>query len=160
MKKFLLIASLLLVSLLVKADNVVVVIPGNTSSNLVSSPLTTDSITVTATTASTTTVSFFDSATTTTNYVQAAYVSYSTIATNWSNIFTNETGVLVTNTFSGIGTFPTAHSAATNSLPVKYIIITPGSAQRTKTVKITGIRGLTAVPNYDVIVEVDYHRNP
>lgn len=157
---YLSLAIMLVIAIPAKSDNVVVIGAANVSSNLVATPIITDSITVTATSANITTVRFYDSATTTTNYIQGAYTSYSSYATNYSVIFTNANSFLVTNTFVGVYTLGTVNAASTNTLPLLYTIIVPASAERVKVVKIGVLRGLVAVPNQNCIIEVDYHRNP
>ncbi len=63
------------------------------------------------------TVKFYDSASNDTNYVVQAATAYSTITTNYSTTFTNSSGIVVTNTFSGTYTLGTAVSASTNERP-------------------------------------------
>lgn len=159
MKKLLLVL-LLFSAISIHADNIAMVVTGGSASNLVAKPLITDDIIVTATTTNLTTVKFYDSATTTTNYVQGAYTKYASYATNFDVVFTNEAGILVTNTFKGIYTGPTSVSASTSSIPAIQTIIVPASTSRTKVVHMQVMRGLTVVPNNDVIVEVDYRNNP
>lgn len=161
MKKLLisLIATLAL-SLSGYADNVMVEVPANTSSNLLSVPVITDEITFTATTATSATVRLYDSATTTTTKVQAAYTSYSTYATNFSATTTNTDGVLITNTFVGTYTVATVNSASTSSITPIMTVVIPGSTQRVKTAKLQVMRGLTAVSSAAVLIEVDYRKNP
>src|SRR5690348_16407820 len=79
----------------------------NTVSNIVAFPCIVDNFNIVNNTTNAATINFYDSAATATNYVQQAYTSYASYATNYSVVFTNQTGVLVTNTFSGIYTAPT-----------------------------------------------------
>jgi len=155
MFKFIAIALLCIVS--VKADSVVVTATAGAATVVSTNHITVSDITVTASTTNVTTVRFFDSQSLTT-YVQAAYTSFASYATNFSQIFTNESGVLITNTFTGVATLPTAVSVATNTIPTLYTIIVPASAQRTKIVRIQTMRGLVAVASSEAIIEVDYIR--
>lgn len=161
MKKLLVSILLLIATALpIMADNTVVVCAANTASNLVATPLITDSMTFTATSASTTTVKLYDSATTGTNIVLGAYTRYITYTTNYSTVWTNENSMLVTNTFVGTYTAPVSAAKATSSLPALLTVVIPGSGQRTKTIQLQAVRGLTAVPDQNVIIEVDYRKNP
>lgn len=157
MKKLILsITALALLALSLKADSVATAVTAGACSNLLSTPKLVNSITVTATTTNTTTFKFYDTSNTTTTRVQAAYSSYSSYNTNFSTVFTNEANLLVTNTFTGIWTYPTSVSASTSSLPAVVTIVIPASSQRTKTMRMQNVRGLAVVPNQDGIVEVDY----
>jgi len=101
-------------------------------------------------------IRFYDSTAQATNYVQAAYTSYSSYATNYSIVFTNQTGVLVTNTFSGTYTGPTSHSASTNTLTAFYSLGVPGSGSASKDVRLLPMRGLTALSTGDAVITVTY----
>lgn len=142
------------------ADNVTVIVPANTASNLVAFPIITDEITFTATTTNLTTVYIYDSANTTTNMGLGAYTRFTSYATNYSVVFTNENNILVTNSFTGRYTAPVTVASATNTLPALVTVVIPGSAQRTKVIQLQAVRGLVAVPTYGVIIEVDYRKNP
>jgi hypothetical protein len=158
-KLFTIIAALALLAVSVlraQADSVASAVTAGACSNLLSSPKLVSSITVTATTTNTTTFKFYDTSNTTTTRVQAAYSSYSSYNTNFSTIFTNEDGLLITNSFKGIYTYPTSVSASTSSLPAVVTIVIPASSQRTKSVRLQNVRGLAVVPDKDGIVEVDY----
>ena len=159
-KLFISLTAVLLLSLSGYADNVMVDIPANTSSNLLSVPAITDEITFTATSVTAATVRLYDSATTTTTKVVAAYSSYSTYATNFSSTTTNTDGVLITNTFVGTYTVATAVTATTNTITPIMTVVIPGSSQRVKTAKLQVMRGLTAVSSAAVTIEVDYRKNP
>lgn len=161
MKKLIsLLIAALFCTVAVRADSIVYPLTANTVSNLFSSGKIIDNITVTASTTNITTLKFYDSSNTSTTYVQAAYVRYANYATNYSVVFTNEANVVLTNSFSGIYTYPTSVSIATNTIPILQTIVVPASAQRSKDVNISTLRGLNVVPNYDAIVEVTYRNNP
>ncbi len=132
-------------------------VTGGTVANLLSTGgVIVDSITFTATTATNTTVKLYDSSTAGTNIVRAAYTSYASYATNFSTVFTNESGILVTNSFDGRWTYPTAVSAVTNERPKVLNFVVPGSGQRTKDTIWSPSRGITILTSNDGIVEVTY----
>ena len=132
-------------------------ITGGTAANLLATGgVVVDSITFTATTSTNTTVKLYDSSSTSTNYVAAAYTRYASYATNFDSVFTNENGILVTNTFSGRYTYPTSVTAATNERPKVLNFVVPGSGQRTKDTIWTPARGITILTSNDGIVEVTY----
>lgn len=132
-------------------------ITGGTVANLLASGgVIVDSITFTATTATNTVVKLYDSSTATTNIVRAAYTSYASYATNFDTVFTNESGILVTNTFDGRWTYPTAVSATTNERPKVLNFVVPASGQRTKDTIWSPARGITILTSNDGIVEVTY----
>lgn len=132
-------------------------VTGGTVANLLSSGgVVVDSITFTASTTTNTTVKIYDSSTTATNYVAAAYSRWASYATNYDNVWTNESGILVTNSFSGRYTYPTSVSAATNERPKVLNFVVPGSGQRTKDTLWTPARGITILTSNDGIVEVTY----
>lgn len=161
MKKLFLFLSLLaLLTAKSKADNVAAIITAGSVSNLVSVPFIADEITVMATSTNLTIVRFYDTATTTTSYVQAATLSYSSYNTNYNEVFTNENGIVLTNTFSGLYTHSTVVSAATNSLPAVQTIILPGNSTYNKTVHLQAFRGVSVVPDNDIVVSLDFRKNP
>ena len=141
------------------ADSAVTVLTANTASNILSSAKIVDGITVTATSTNITTIRFYDSSTTSTTLVQAAYQRWSSYQTNYASVFTNEAGILITNTFRGTWTYPTSVSVATNAKPTLVTIIVPASSQRTKTIQLLTQKGLTAQADQDAIVEVDYRNS-
>ena len=155
MKKLLLLCSLLCV-LNIRADEVVSATVANTPLNLLATGKVIENITFTATTAAITTLKVYDAATATTNYIQAAYSSYASYSTNFNVVFTNSAGLLVTNTFAGIYTGPTAVSAVTNQRPRLVTIVVPASSIRSKDVQIQTSLGLTVVSDIAGIVEVTY----
>lgn len=156
MKLFSIIAALALLTISTKADSTAVTVAAGVCSNLLSTPKLVSAITVTATSTNLTTFKFYDSANTTTTRVQAAYSAYASYNTNITSVITNAAGLLLTNTFTGVWTYPSSVSAVTSSLPAVVTIIIPGSAQRTKNVRLQNVRGLAVVPDQAGIVEVDY----
>lgn len=157
MKKFLTFLISLVVGFGVLAQSVSQSVTGGTALNLLSSGgVVVDSITFTASTSTNTTVKIYDSASTSTNYVQAAYSRYASYTTNFDSVFTNESGILVTNTFNGRWTYPTSVSASTNERPKVLNFIVPGSGQRTKETVWIPAKGVTILTSNDGIVEVNY----
>lgn len=65
--------------------------------------------------ASALTVKFFDAPTNVLTYVNAAYTNYLSYTTNIVSVYTTPAGVLQTNTNSGIYTYASTVSAATNA---------------------------------------------
>lgn len=158
MKKLILstLSALVLMVLPVFADMEVTTLTGGTPVNLLSTSKIIDNITVLATTTNVTTLKCYDSSTSTTNIVRAAYTSYASYSTNWSTVFTNESGLLVTNSFTGRYTAPTANSAITNERPKVAVLAVPGSAQLNKDVTLLLTRGLTLLSDKDCVVTVTY----
>lgn len=157
MKRFIALLALLFTTFSALADGVALTsLTSGAASNLLSGVYIVDQISVVATTTNITTLKFYDSSTTATSYVAAAYTKYTGYATNFSNVFTNENSLLVTNTYAGWYTGATSVGAATNTRPVVYSIVAPASSILTKDVKIQTIRGLTVVPNQDCQVILTY----
>lgn len=158
MKKLITLFSVLVLAITsLFAQSVSSAVTGGTVLNLIStSGVIIDSITFTATTTNNTTVKFYDSSTTATNIVRAAYSRYASYTTNYDQVWTNESGLLVTNTFDGRYTYPTSVAAVTNERPKLFTLVVVAGSQRTKeTVLIPG-RGLTLLSDYAGIVEVNY----
>lgn len=107
----------------------------------------------------TTSTKLYDSTGVTTNYVQGAYTNYSTISTNWSTTFTNATGIIVTNTFTGITHVPTANAASTNELPAKFLFLTAGSGSRQVSgLAIQPARGIVVYSTGPGTLEIGYRQ--
>lgn len=149
------VTSLLLVANL-KAAETTVTLTANTPVNLFTSGKAIHNITAFATSANITTLKFFDSSSTSTTMVQAAYSSISSYNTNFVQVFTNESNVVITNTFSGIWTYPTAVTVATNTLPTLKTVLIPASSDVNQNVALQTIRGLTVVPNQNAIISITY----
>lgn len=128
----------------------------NTVSNLVSQAALIDNFAIVNATTNDATVTFYDSSNTSTTIVRNAYVSYSSYATNFNVVFTNATGVLVTNTFSGMFTGPTTNSAVTNARPVIMSIPVPANSILNKDVRLQVLRGINAIPNQAVTITTTY----
>lgn len=106
------------------------------------------------------TVKFYDSTSNTTNYVQSAYTAYSTVSTNWSNVFTNATGIIVTNTFTGIANVGTSVSASTNELPARLSFVVPASGSRAIERVFQPARGATVYSTVPGTLEITYRPVP
>lgn len=162
MKKLLFLSSLLLMtafSAAAQETTEVFNLTAGTPLNLLAVPAVVSHFSVINSSTNVAILRFYDSATNTTNYVQAPYVSYSSYATNFDVVFTNQTGVLVTNTFKGLYTAPTSNAASTNTRPVIYTLGVPGSGAAEKDVRILPIRGLTALSTQDAVVSVTHTSN-
>lgn len=131
---------------------------GGTAYNILASPATISSITFTSTTTNPAVLYLFDTATTTTNYVQAAYTGVTSYATNWVNIWTNESGVLITNTFVGRWTGPTTVTATTNTLPTIAALVAAGNQTANRTGPVTATVGVTAVASGAGILQINYRQ--
>lgn len=104
------------------------------------------------------TVKAYDSVSNTTNIVRAAYTSYAQVSTNWSQVFTNATGIVITNTFTGVAVVGTVNSAVTNERPTILQSFVPASTVRTiETAETTGI-GFTLLSSAAATVEVTYRQ--
>jgi hypothetical protein len=130
----------------------------NTSSNVLAFAAIIDNLTIINATTNMATVKFFDSGTVDTNYIQAAYTSYASYATNFNVVFTNQNNVLVTNTFVGLYTAPTVVAIATNTRTAIMTLVMPASAVLNKDVKLQVLKGLTAVPDQTVTLTTTYRR--
>lgn len=106
-----------------------------------------------------TTVKFYDSSGAT-NYVKAATTSIASYTTNYSVVFTNAGGLLITNTLSGLYTGSTAVSASTNELPaiVGPALITATGTRTLSDVNVIPLRGLTLYGTGAGTVEVIYEQ--
>jgi len=104
-------------------------------------------------------VKLYDSTGVTTNYVIGAYTNYSTVSTNWSTTFTNATGIIVTNTYTGISHVPTAVAAATNELPAKLTFLVVGSGSRQLNgLAVQPARGITVYSTVAGTLEIGYRQ--
>ena len=162
MFKSLLVGALLLIAPALQAQQLqsVVALASNTVSNLLSGAYIIDNFIAINATTNNVTIRFYDTSNTTTTMVQAAYTSYASYATNYSITFTNEAGVLVTNTFAGIYTAPTTNSAATNSKPVIQSIIVPAGTTLNKDVRLQVVKGLAAIPVGSAVTLLTTYRLP
>lgn len=99
----------------------------------------------------------YDSSNTTTNYVVAATTTYSTIATNYSTTWTNEAGLILTNTFSGYATVATSVSAATNERPKMLEFTIPKADARAVTRQaLIPLRGVLVLSDQAGVLEITY----
>jgi hypothetical protein len=99
---------------------------------------------------------FYDSIGNSVSNVQAAYTSYATVATNWSTVFTNAEGIIITNTFTGVAEIGTAVAATTNLRPTKVNFAVAGSGNRTVNVSWLPALGVTVNATTSGLVEVGY----
>lgn len=132
-------------------------LPAATATSVLTASAILDNITIINATTNTVTVDFFDSATTSTTMVQAAYTTYASYATNFNVVFTNQNDVLVTNTFSGIYTYPTVVAVATNTRP-KMTVVIPASSTLNKDVKAQVMKGLTAMSSDTTTLTLTYRK--
>jgi hypothetical protein len=101
---------------------------------------------------------FYDSPTNTvTNLVTAATVSISTVATNWTQVFTNATGIVVTNTFTGISHLSTA--VGTNLVErtrLRQSIVVAGGIVVIPSIALQPTSGLVVYSTVPGIVQLTY----
>ncbi len=133
--------------------------PATIITNTVSPAYAVDSIIINATTTNATTVCFYDSTGGSTNIINAAYSRYSSYATNVTSIFTNENGIIITNTYPGRYDYAIAVAAATNERPYLYKVIVPANSQLTKQVLWLPARGVTVVSSAAATLQYYYHSN-
>lgn len=114
-------------------------------------------LTFTATSANATTVKVYDSSSGT-NVIRPTYTSFVTYSTNFNSVFTNESGVVITNTFVGQFTAPVINSAVTNERPALATFVVTGNGQRTIELDTSVARGLVAVANQTGVLEVRYDK--
>lgn len=102
----------------------------------------------------------YDSPTNTvTNIVKAATVSISTVNTNWSDVFTNATGIVITNTFTGVSHVSTSVAASTNELTrLRPSIVPAGGARTISGIALQPQNGVVVYSTVAGIVEVTYKR--
>lgn len=105
----------------------------------------------------TSTIKFYDS-TGATNYVRAATTAYASYATNYSTVFTNAGGLLVTNTYAGVYRGSTSVAAATNELPsvVGPYLVTAAGTRTLTDLNIMPVKGLTLYGTGAGTVEITY----
>lgn len=157
MNKFLLSIALVFASLSALGQTAVSVLTtGGTAYNVLAAPATISSISFTSTTTNPAVLYLFDTATTTTNYVQAAYSGVTSYATNMVTTWTNESGVVITNTFVGTFTTPTTVTATTNTLPVAVALVAAPNASVVRNGPVTMGVGLTAVASQPGILQINY----
>jgi hypothetical protein len=116
-------------------------------------------VTFTATTATNTTVKMYDSSGTSTNIVKGAYSRIVSYATNYSVVFTNESDVIITNTYSGVYTGPVAVAASTNERTAFAQMLVPASSQRSSSMYYIATRGVLIDASNPGVVEVTYRIN-
>lgn len=104
------------------------------------------------------TLKFYDSTAGSVSNVQAAYVSYSTISTNWTDVFTNAQGLVITNTFTGVAQVGTTVNAITNERPVMVNFAVAASGNRTVNVSWLPALGATVTSTTSGLVEIGYKR--
>jgi hypothetical protein len=104
------------------------------------------------------TLSFYDSQNHSTTNIQASYVSYATVSTNWSNVFTNADGLIVTNTFTGVSNVGTTVAAATNTLPSKLTFLVPAASSRTVNTVWQPMLGATVNASAAGVIEIGYRQ--
>lgn len=158
MKK-LLIALLTIIGISAQAQQLMTVstLTAHTVASVLATPAIIDNLTVINTTTNVATLKFFDAATAITNYTQGATKRYATWSTNYTTVFTNATGVLVTNTFVGVFTGPTADvSGATIVRPTMISLAIPPGTTLSKDVKLQPLQGLSCVGNNDLTLAVTY----
>lgn len=108
-------------------------------------------------TATNATLKFYDSKNGVTNYVQPATVSYSMVDTNWSTVFTNATGIVITNSFEGIAQVGTVVANSTNELKALTLLCL-ASGERTRETVWQPIRGVTVYSPVAGLVEITYRK--
>lgn len=94
-------------------------------------------------------IKFYDTANTTTTMVQLAYTQLGTpYATNVANVWTNASGLVVTNTLPGIYTPSSTVSQATNERPyvLQLTVAASGTINLTDVNREVGM-GLAVLPN-------------
>ena len=156
--KFLILSLALSLGALAQQTAVSVLSTGGTAYNILANAATISSISLTSTTTNAAVLYLFDTATTTTNYVQAAYTGVTSYATNWALTWTNESGVLITNTFVGTWTGPTTVSATTNTLPTVAALVAAGNQTSVRNTTITAGVGITAVASQPAILQINYRQ--
>lgn len=101
----------------------------------------------------------YDAATAITNVVRSAYVSYATVSSNWVTVFTNASGLVITNTFTGLATVGTENAAVTNERPKIATILVPAGDIVTRQTRIAPNLGLTLFSTVAADVEIVYDEN-
>ena len=113
---------------------------------------------LTATSANATTFKFYDMTGTTTNIVVPAYTKPLAYATNYSTVFTNVDGRIVTNTFSGRFVTTQSVGESTNERTRLLQITVPASSSRVIDLQGRGTAlGLAVQSNHDGMVELQYN---
>ena len=130
----------------------------NVATNLLTAPAIVDNFYVVNATTNAVTISMYDSGTTSTTNIQPAYISYSSWATNFTNIWVNSAGVTNSNIFSGIFTGPTTNAASTNTLPTISVLMVPASSVASKDVKLIVTKGIAVVADTNVTILTTYRK--
>ena len=107
----------------------------------------------------TTSVKFYDSAGST-NIVRAAYTNFTSYATNYNVVWTNSSGILVTNTQTGVYRQSVPVSASTNEAPALAgpFLITALGTRTISDVNVIPVNGFTLMSAGAGIVEIVYEK--
>ena len=154
--KSLFISIALAIGALAQSQTIVDMPTGGTAYNVFSTPKSVSRVQFLSSTTNAAIIKLYDSSSTATNYVQAAYNSVGSYATNVVVVTTNPSGLLETNTYPGVFTYTIANSASTNTLPVIGALLAPGSSTGSLTTPIQTLRGLTAVASQAGTLVVTY----
>lgn len=150
----------LLVSLTALAQEYTsVVTTGGTPVSVLAEPVAVKQITLTATSSSATTFVFYDTAGTSTNYVRPQYVRPVSYSTNFTTVYTNTYGIVITNTFTGIWVTTETVPSANVERQRLWRFVIPGNTTRTVDVADRRLlNGLLTLSSANGIVEVEYER--
>lgn len=100
---------------------------------------------------------FYDNNTNDIVYTNAAWVSRTTVSTNVSTVFTNQQGIVQTNSYPGQYTTLVTNAAATNTLPLMTSFSVPANSTQEQTLQVSAIKGAvvklsTQVTNVSITV--------
>lgn len=93
-----------------------------------------------------------------TNIVIGSYSRPLSYSTNISVVWTNESDVPLTNTFSGVFTTTETVAASTNERPKFLTTYVPADTQRTRNLNYIATQGLILLSDVNGVVEVTYSR--
>jgi len=159
MKK-LLIALGLLSGVAYSQNTTVVTVSSNVAAVVLDSKYTVTELKVINSESSVKTFNFYDTAAATNVdvWITPAWTEYIRYTTNMTSVFTNQTGVVVTNTFSGVYTAAVSHSASTNTYPTLLSVAVPASGSVTISRTIPLGFGLSVKANGAGAVQCTYQR--
>ena len=106
------------------------------------------------------TVKFYDTTGSATNIVRAAYTSVTSYSTNITTVFTNSSGLLITNITPGIFTSSSTVAATTNEAPVLVgpLMIVASETMASDGMAVSPVRGFTIYSTVAGQIQITYKK--
>ncbi len=157
MNKLLKFLTVLSLGLTAVAEDITSADTSTTPVNLLSGRYVVHKLVLTATTATSTTFKFYDTGTTNIYQTVGSYTRPLAYSTNWSSVWTNADGLVITNSFTGQFVTTETVAASTNERPRMWTITVPASQSREIPLKDRStVLGLTVRSTTNGVAEVEY----